>query len=86
MKRRSFLAALFAAPMVPVAAKAIEPPADFVELKGAPLYDPRTDPMIFEDGVLKLQDANIGQVTAGTIRSGNGKMLVDLTNGSIRFS
>lgn len=43
-------------------------------------------PMVFENGVLKLQIANIGLVTAGRIQSTNGKMIIDLTAGYMSIS
>lgn len=45
-----------------------------------------TLPMVFEDGVLKLQIANIGTVTAGLIQSSNGKVVFNLTSGFLSFS
>ena len=85
MKRRSFLAALFVAPMVPVAAKAMEAPpqidaTSFYVVDGADGL-----PLVFENGVLKLKSANVGQVTAGVIRSrgGKGNMVIDLGGGSM---
>jgi hypothetical protein len=43
-------------------------------------------PMVFEAGVLKLAIANIGTVTAGTISSANGKIVIDLNNANITIS
>lgn len=45
-----------------------------------------TLPMVFEGGVLKLQIANIGTVTAGLIMSSNGKVVFNLTSGFLSFS
>lgn len=45
-----------------------------------------TLPMVFEGGVLKLQIANIGTVTAGLIQSSNGKVVFNLTSGFLSFS
>lgn len=45
-----------------------------------------TLPMVFEGGVLKLQIANIGTVTAGLIQSTNGKMVINLNAGNMSFS
>ncbi|CAD7023124.1 hypothetical protein REJC140_00101 [Pseudorhizobium endolithicum] len=45
-----------------------------------------TLPMVFENGVLKLQIANIGTVTAGLIQSTNGKMVINLNSGFISIS
>jgi len=42
-----------------------------------------TLPMVFEGGVLKLQIANIGTVTAGLLLSTNGKMTINLNGGYI---
>lgn len=85
MKRRSFLAALFAAPMVPAVAKAMGQPHEPAPLPDVPLYDPRQHTMVFEDGVLKLQSANIHQVTAGVIRTRDSNMVIDLANGCMTF-
>ena len=63
MKRRSFLAALFAAPMVPVSAKAA---AEKLSIDAAPMrVSERADglPIVYEDGILKLPAANLGTVT-----------------------
>ncbi len=44
-------------------------------------------PFIFQSGVLTLNAANIGTVTAGLINGGPGaKMVIDITNGSITVS
>ncbi|MDW9398620.1 phage tail protein [Sinorhizobium meliloti] len=40
-------------------------------------------PLVFEDGELKLAVANIGTVNAGLLQSLNGKMKIDLNNGTI---
>jgi len=45
-----------------------------------------TLPMIFENGVLKLQIADIGTVTAGVLQSTNGKMVINLNAGTIVIS
>ena len=45
-----------------------------------------TLPMVFEGGVLKLQIANIGTVTAGLLQSPNGKMMINLSSGYISIS
>ncbi|WP_029620606.1 phage tail protein [Pseudorhizobium marinum] len=45
-----------------------------------------TLPMIFEGGVLKLQIANIGTVTAGLLQSPTGKMVINLGSGFISIS
>jgi len=46
----------------------------------------QTFPMVFEGGVLKLALANIGAITAGTLTSSNGKVLLDLNNARLLFS
>lgn len=43
-------------------------------------------PLVFEAGVLKLALANIGAITAGTLTSSNGKVLLDLDNARLLFS
>ncbi|WP_313666082.1 hypothetical protein [Shinella sp.] len=79
MKRRSFLAALFAVPIVPTVARAIEAqptvdvPADMSHL-----------PLIFEGGELKMSVAEIGQVRAGRLLSSNG-FVIDLAAGKMTF-
>lgn len=40
-------------------------------------------PLVFEGGELKLQVANIGLVRAGVLQSPNGKMVINLTLGTI---
>ncbi|WP_322886653.1 phage tail protein [Sinorhizobium medicae] len=42
-------------------------------------------PLVFEDGELKLAVANIGTVNAGLLQSLNGKMKIDLNNGTIEI-
>ncbi|MGN7749716.1 phage tail protein [Sinorhizobium sp. 22678] len=42
-------------------------------------------PMVFENGALKLAIANIGTVNAGLLQSLNGKMKIDLNNGTIEI-
>lgn len=43
-------------------------------------------PMVFENGELKLQIANIGTVRTGLLQSQNGKMVINLTAGTISIS
>lgn len=43
-------------------------------------------PMTFINGALALQVANIGEVTAGMIRSPDGKFVINLAEGSLRIS
>ncbi|MGK9264678.1 phage tail protein [Sinorhizobium meliloti] len=42
-------------------------------------------PFVFENGALKLAIANIGTVNAGLLQSLNGKMKIDLNNGTIEI-
>nr|WP_234851131.1 DUF1983 domain-containing protein [Sinorhizobium meliloti] len=42
-------------------------------------------PVVFENGELKLAVANIGTVNAGLLQSLNGKMKIDLNNGTIEI-
>lgn len=42
-------------------------------------------PLVFEAGTLKLNVADIGQVTAGTLQSPDGTMVIDLDNGTIEI-
>ncbi|MGI2036416.1 phage tail protein [Rhizobium panacihumi] len=48
--------------------------------------DARFLPIVFENGELKLAIANIGTVTAGVLRSRNGKMVINLDAGTIVIS
>jgi hypothetical protein len=43
-------------------------------------------PMVFENGALKLQIANIGTITAALMISANGKTVFDVAAGSLSFS
>ena len=71
MKRRSFLAALFAAPVIPAAAKlAAEKAAPAVEALPQPSPSPLSD---------------IGTVRAGVIRSLDGRSSIDLNRGVINL-
>lgn len=79
MKRRSFLAALFAAPMVPAVAKLAEGPDPVEALPEVVL--PET-PLIYEGGVLKLNTACLGQVRGGRIVSHDGRSVFDLGAGT----
>ncbi len=45
----------------------------------------RHHPLVFENGELKLAIANIGTVNAGLLQSLNGKMKIDLNNGTIEI-
>ena len=56
MNRRSFLAALSAAPFIPAAAKAVQPV---------------TKPFVFQDGVLYLTDVRVNELSALTSAIGN---------------
>jgi hypothetical protein len=44
-----------------------------------------TLPFVYEGGVLKLAVADIGTVTAGTIKSPDNKFVISLSNGSIEW-
>ena len=87
MKRRSFLAALFAAPIAPVAAKASASSSGedaAGELKHVVPYRDGSLPLVYEDGILKIQNANVGAVmTGGVWRSPSGDMRFDLTNHTV---
>ncbi|WP_010660222.1 twin-arginine translocation signal domain-containing protein [Brucella anthropi] len=66
-------------------------------IKGVPLYDPRKDvsieawseeitkPLIFKDGKFWVNPANIGQITAGKLRTSNG-IEMDMQAGNVRFT
>jgi hypothetical protein len=42
-------------------------------------------PLVFQDGVLTLNVANIGTVNTGVLQSPNGKMIITLTTGTIEI-
>lgn len=42
-------------------------------------------PLVYENGVLKLAVADIGTVNAGLLQSLNGKMKINLNNGTIEI-
>lgn len=77
MKRRSFLAAFLAAP----AAAALVPVKPNIPAAHIPKRPERPAP-----GKLHLDVANIGPVTAGVLKSGNGSMVVDIGRGIIFFA
>ena len=73
MKRRSFLAALFAAP---AAAKA-----------AAPIDMPDCDQLSDAEGALTASSsANIGTRVVGPYKSANGRMLIDFSTGTITIT
>lgn len=80
MKRRSFLAALFSAPMLPAVGAVLTNAGD--GLKARALSDVKTEATL---PALPLRSENIGHVTAGVIRSGDGRMVIDLSNGIVRI-
>ncbi|WP_411036167.1 hypothetical protein [Shinella sp. BYT-45] len=71
MKRRSFLAAFFAAPIIPAVAKIAETPSEAMK-------------RIAEDEKMALKVADIGHGKAGRITSPGGAV-VDLDAGTIMF-
>ncbi len=72
MKRRSFLAALFAAP---AAAKA-----------AAPIDMPDFDRHANTEHALTASSANIGTHVVGPYKSPNGRMLIDFSTGTITIT
>ncbi|MDX1193754.1 hypothetical protein GOL96_19730 [Sinorhizobium medicae] len=72
MKRRSFLLALISAPFVPAVTSAVVPTSE-------------RSPVVFKDGVMRLATTDIGTVDAGRLRARNGKMKIDLNNGTIEI-
>lgn len=74
MKRRSFLAALFAAPMVPAVVKAGEEAVPFAVGKIRFSQE--------KDGHLSLNAANLGEVATGRILSADGRSVFDLGAGT----
>ncbi|MGX5719937.1 hypothetical protein [Shinella zoogloeoides] len=81
MKRRSFLAALFVAPIVSATARAVEDQPEegpeTVEIKGPPF--------VFENGEMKLNMADIGHVSAGFMHSDNRRATFDIGAGKMTF-
>ncbi|WP_457662822.1 hypothetical protein [Sinorhizobium medicae] len=71
MKRRSFLLALISAPIVPAVTSAVVPTSERIPL--------------VKDGVMSLATAEIGTSDAGRLRARNGKMKIDLNNGTIEI-
>jgi spore coat protein U-like protein len=74
MKRRSFLATLFAAPSVAAVAIASKEP---VAVTSA------VEPVAL-DSELSTSDAEIGSITAGTINFGNGRVIITETGIFVR--
>lgn len=72
MKRRSFLAALFAAP---AAAKA-----------AVPIDMPHFDRLTNTEDALSASSANIGTHVVGPYKSANGRMLIDFSTGIITIT
>lgn len=72
MKRRSFLAALFAAPSAAVIAKEVVNPE---KETSAP------QPFVVDGQVVRLDAANIGAVTGGVIHWGG--MTIDIDAGTV---
>lgn len=77
MKRRSFLAALLAAP----ATAALVPVKPNIPAAHIPKKPERPVP-----AKLHLDVANIGPVSAGVLKSSNGSMLFDIGRGVIRIA
>lgn len=77
MKRRSFLAALIAAP----ATAALVPVKLNIPAAHIPKRPERPVP-----SKLHLDVANIGPVTAGVLKSGNGSMVIDFDRGVMHIA
>ncbi len=77
MRRRSFLAALLAAP----ATAALVPVKPNIPAAHIPKKPERPVP-----GKLHLDVANIGPVTAGVVKSSSGSMVIDTGRGIIFFA
>lgn len=76
MRRRSFLAALLAAP----ATATLVPIKPNIPAAHIPKKPERPAPL-----KLHLGAANNGSATAGIVKSGNGSMVIDLDRGFIRI-
>jgi hypothetical protein len=75
MKRRSLLAALFAAPIIPAVAKAAAPRLG--------MEAPEQHPFEFESGLIRMHAADISEIEAGALRSADRRMSVDLAAGHV---
>jgi hypothetical protein len=64
--------ALIGAPFVPAATSAVVPTSE-------------RSPLVFKNGVVKLAIAEIGTADAGRLRALNGKMTIDLNNGTMEI-
>lgn len=79
MKRRSFLAALIAAP---AAAKAVS--ADIVPIEPA-ATDERPF-IVTEDGRVLVNNASLTPTNVGVLRSSNGGLIINMDAGCITFT
>jgi len=89
MKRRSFLAALFAAPTVAVASshqcRVIAPPAKNGLAMGR-LSNPSPEPFLVDSAHVRMNCAEIGAVSAGRISSRDRRMVIDFGSGVLRIA
>ncbi len=83
MNRRRFLSFLGLAPVAAaVPAMALPRAEKPTEIDVNPEI---TKPLIFQDGKLWINQANIRSITAGTLRTSNG-IEVDMQTGNVRFT
>ncbi|APY15825.1 twin-arginine translocation signal domain-containing protein [Brucella sp. 10RB9214] len=84
MKRRAFLKFLGVAPVAAAVPAMALPRAE--KPTGSDFNPEITQPLIFHEGKLWINSANIGTVTGGTLRSHDGETVVDLAKHEIEFA
>ena len=92
MQRRAFLKFLGLAPVAAAVPAMALPRAETVknivtgEAGPELVINPEiTKPLIFQDGKFWINQANIGQITSGKLRTSNG-IEIDLPNGNVSFT
>ncbi|GAA5666230.1 MULTISPECIES: hypothetical protein [Brucella] len=92
MQRRAFLKFLGLAPVAAAVPAMALPRAETVknivtgEAGPELVINPEiTKPLIFQDGKFWINQANIGQITSGKLRTSNG-IEIDMQNGNVSFT